>query len=71
MLIHKKIRSVVPHGNGKMVYMSLKGFQIVILVLDKEIFLVDTGMPGGSNEIIRYLEKNLKSLSPHDIEKPL
>ena len=35
-----------------MVYTSLKEFQIVIIVLNKEIFLVDTGMPGRSNEII-------------------
>lgn len=46
---------------------EFKGVSNCYLVLDKEIFLVDTGMPGRSNEIIGCLEKNLKR-SPQDIK---
>ncbi len=45
---------------------EFKGVSNCYLVLDKEIFLVDTGMPGKSNEIM-YLEKNLNR-SPKDIK---
>ena len=46
---------------------EFKGVSNCYVVLNKEIFLVDTGMPGRSNEIISYMEKNLKR-DPKDIE---
>jgi len=46
---------------------EFKGVSNCYVVLNKEIFLVDTGMPGRSNEIINYMEKNLKR-DPKDIE---
>ena len=46
---------------------EFKGVSNCYMVYDKEIFLVDTGMPGRSNEIIDFLKKNLKQ-NPEDVK---
>lgn len=46
---------------------EFSGVSNCYMVFNKEIFLVDTGMPGRSNEIINYLEKNLKR-NPEDVK---
>ena len=46
---------------------QFSGVSNCYIVIDKEIFLVDTGMPGRSNEIIKYLTKDLKR-SPEDVK---
>jgi glyoxylase-like metal-dependent hydrolase (beta-lactamase superfamily II) len=46
---------------------EFKGVSNCYIVLNNEIFLVDTGIPGRSNEIINYMEKNLKR-DPKDIK---
>ena len=46
---------------------QFRGVSNCYLVFNKEIFLVDTGMPGRSNEIIKFLTKDIKR-SPEDVK---
>jgi hydroxyacylglutathione hydrolase len=46
---------------------NFRGISNCYMVSNNEIFLVDTGMPGKSNEIVDYLKNNLKA-KPQDIE---
>jgi len=46
---------------------QFSGVSNCYLVFNKEIFLVDTGMPGRSNEIIKFLTKDTKR-SPEDLK---
>jgi len=43
------------------------GISNCYMVYNKEIFLIDTGMPGRSNEIINFLKNNLKQ-DPEDLK---
>jgi glyoxylase-like metal-dependent hydrolase (beta-lactamase superfamily II) len=45
---------------------EFKGISNSYIVLDKDIFMVDTGMPGNSGKILKYLEEQLK-IKPTDI----
>ena len=46
---------------------EFSGVSNFYIVLDKEIFVVDTGMPGNADKIIKYLEKELHH-EPKDIK---
>jgi hydroxyacylglutathione hydrolase len=46
---------------------QFSGVSNCYLVFNKEIFLVDTGMPGRSNEIIKFLTNDIKR-SPEDVK---
>lgn len=46
---------------------GFRGVSNCYLVFNREIFLVDTGMPGKSNEVLRFLVNNLKH-DPEDIK---
>ena len=46
---------------------EFSGVSNCYMVFNREIFLVDTGMPGKSNEIIKFLVNNLKR-NPEDIK---
>jgi len=46
---------------------GFSGVSNCYLVFNREIFLVDTGMPGKSNEVLKFLVNNLKH-DPEDIK---
>jgi len=47
---------------------QIKGVANVYLVVDDDIMLIDTGLPGSSSKIIKYVKENLKR--NHRILKP-
>jgi hydroxyacylglutathione hydrolase len=46
---------------------QIKGVANCYLVVNEDIMLIDTGMPGNSSKIINYVKKTLKR-DPHDIK---
>ena len=46
---------------------QIKGVANVYLVVDDDIMLIDTGLPGSSSKIIKYVKENLKR-NPQDIK---